>query len=243
MDYQKTYNQIIERAKIRQLEGYKEKHHILPKCMDGTNDKENIAELTAREHFLCHMLLCEIYPLNHKLMWALWLMAIGKQKHKNTNPYKVSSREYERIKIIFIKQSKLKKISENHKGQIAKANSKIVCQYDFQGNLIKIFSSTMEAEKYMNNKPNACWRILPSNISACCLLRQKSAYGYIWKYKGDILNLKEHINSFNKIKGRKIIYIKTGEIFNSRKKTLQKLNISDYMFNKMIKENKLKNGN
>ena len=30
MNYQKIYSQIIERAKNRQLEGYKEKHHILP---------------------------------------------------------------------------------------------------------------------------------------------------------------------------------------------------------------------
>ena len=51
MDYQKIYDQIIERAKNRQLEGYKEKHHIIPKCVGGTNDKENLVELTAREHF------------------------------------------------------------------------------------------------------------------------------------------------------------------------------------------------
>ena len=41
MNYQKIYNQIIERAKTRQLEGYKEKHHILPRCMGGL-DIDNI---------------------------------------------------------------------------------------------------------------------------------------------------------------------------------------------------------
>jgi len=51
MDYQNIYSQIIERAKNHQLEGYKEKHHIIPKCMGGTDEKENIAELTAKEHF------------------------------------------------------------------------------------------------------------------------------------------------------------------------------------------------
>ena len=86
MNYQKIYNQIIERAKNRQLEGYKEKHHVIPKCIGGLNDKENLVELTAREHFLCHRLLCEIYPNNQKLLWALWLMAIGKQKNKKTEP-------------------------------------------------------------------------------------------------------------------------------------------------------------
>ena len=52
MNYQKIYNQIIERAKNRQLEGYKEKHHIIPRCLNGNNDKENLVKLTAREHFL-----------------------------------------------------------------------------------------------------------------------------------------------------------------------------------------------
>jgi len=56
MNYQKIYDQIIERAKNRKLEGYKEKHHIIPKCLGGPDNKENLVELTAREHFLCHLL-------------------------------------------------------------------------------------------------------------------------------------------------------------------------------------------
>jgi hypothetical protein len=96
MNYQKIYNQIIERAKTRQLEGYKEKHHIIPKCLGGSNDKENLVELTAREHFLCHMLLCEIYPKEPKLWYALHLMSIN--KNKKYTKYKVSSRMYEYIK-------------------------------------------------------------------------------------------------------------------------------------------------
>ena len=44
MNYQKVYNQIIERAKTRQLKGYTEKHHIIPKCLGGNNDKENLVE-------------------------------------------------------------------------------------------------------------------------------------------------------------------------------------------------------
>jgi len=93
MDHQKIYNQIIERAQSRQLEGYKEKHHIMPKCIGGLDIKENLVELTAREHFLCHILLCKIYPENLKLKQALWLMSIGKQKNK-LNMYKPSLRTY-----------------------------------------------------------------------------------------------------------------------------------------------------
>jgi hypothetical protein len=93
MNYEKIYNQIIDRAKTRQLEGYKEKHHILPKCMGGSNGRENIVILTAREHFVCHWLLCRIYPEHPKLAHAFWFMskqnAPGQQRD-----YTVSSRVY-----------------------------------------------------------------------------------------------------------------------------------------------------
>lgn len=58
MNYEKIYNQIIERAKlsnrIKSKENYFEKHHIIPKCLGGDNEKENLVLLTAREHFICH---------------------------------------------------------------------------------------------------------------------------------------------------------------------------------------------
>jgi hypothetical protein len=97
MDYTKIYNQIIKRAQNRKLEGYFEKHHIVPKCIRGLDVKENIVKLTAREHFLCHMLLCEIHPLEYKLKHALFLMAIGKQKVREKT-YVIGSRVYERLK-------------------------------------------------------------------------------------------------------------------------------------------------
>lgn len=110
MDYKKIYNQIVEKAKTRMLEGYKEKHHIVPKCLGGNNDKDNLVELTAREHFLCHMLLCEIYPKNDKLTRALFLMATNKNK-KTYQRYKVSSRMYELFKINYSKMLTGKKDS------------------------------------------------------------------------------------------------------------------------------------
>ena len=96
MNYKKIYNQLIERGKTRILEGYKEKHHIRPKCIGGTNTKNNLVELTAREHFIAHWLLTLIYPGNEKLLNAFWFMCNGANKAKG---YKVSSRVYEFYKI------------------------------------------------------------------------------------------------------------------------------------------------
>lgn len=91
MNYTKIYNNLISRAKAREpLSGYKETHHILPRCMGGTDDKENLVDLTGREHFIAHWLLCKIYN-TAGLKRAFGLMCLtGKNRS-----YKVSSQLYE----------------------------------------------------------------------------------------------------------------------------------------------------
>lgn len=75
MNYEKLYDNLIEKAKIREiLEGYYEKHHIIPKCLGGSNSKDNLVKLTAREHFIAHLLLMKIFPSNHKLTYAAHVM-------------------------------------------------------------------------------------------------------------------------------------------------------------------------
>jgi hypothetical protein len=198
MDYTRIYNQIIERAQTRKLEGYFEKHHIVPKCIGGLDKKENIVELTAREHFLCHKLLCKIYPKEPKLWYALWLMAIGKRKWIESTPYNMSSKEYEHIRIEFIKRVKGKPISESHKTKIGKSNSRQINQYSTLGEYIQTFPSAADAERHINQIPTTHWKELKNNINDCCRGKQKSAYGYIWKYKGDSLNLEDQKGSQNK---------------------------------------------
>jgi hypothetical protein len=44
MNYLKIYNDIVDRSKNRVLEGYKERHHIIPRCVGGTNDKSNLVD-------------------------------------------------------------------------------------------------------------------------------------------------------------------------------------------------------
>lgn len=95
MNYEKIYNQIIERAKNRVLNGYKESHHIKPICMGGNNHPDNLVDLTAREHFLAHWLLHEIYPDNSKLRYSFWTMF---RKSKGQYRYTPSSRVYEYAK-------------------------------------------------------------------------------------------------------------------------------------------------
>lgn len=75
--YAKWYFNIINAALARTLDEqiYIEKHHILPKSLGGTNDKDNIVKLTAREHFIAHLLLVRMSPNSNareKMLHAAW---------------------------------------------------------------------------------------------------------------------------------------------------------------------------
>lgn len=62
--YTKVYYSIINSAKIKSYTGYTENHHIVPKSLGGTNDKNNLVRLSAREHFICHKLLMKMVTGN-----------------------------------------------------------------------------------------------------------------------------------------------------------------------------------
>lgn len=85
MNYYRIYDNLIQRALARTLIGYSERHHIIPKCIGGTDDKENIVVLTAREHFVAHLLLVKMYPHEHKLAFAANMMTIGGKNHARNN--------------------------------------------------------------------------------------------------------------------------------------------------------------
>ena len=92
MNYEKVYNQIIERGRGRILEGYKEVHHVIPKCMGGDDSEGNLVALTAREHFIVHWLLVRIYPSNRGLPRAALMMSTTRKG------VKVSSRTYQELR-------------------------------------------------------------------------------------------------------------------------------------------------
>jgi hypothetical protein len=103
--YTRWYYSIVDRAKSRTFVEHKETHHIIPKCLGGKNSKENLVDLTGKEHFLCHLLLTKMVADNRKLVYAAWGMA------NLNNPlqqrYKVTGRIYEILRKEF--QSKKSK--------------------------------------------------------------------------------------------------------------------------------------
>ena len=82
MDYNKHYNNLISRAKSRVLLGYTESHHIIPRCMGGTDEQSNLVRLTPEEHYVAHQLLVKIYPEDKKLVKAAMMMVPNRPSNK-----------------------------------------------------------------------------------------------------------------------------------------------------------------
>lgn len=98
MNYKKIYDSIIVNGKMKKLYGYTEEHHIMPKCLGGTNTKSNLVHLTAKEHFMCHLLLTKMYPKGsdeyYKMCHAFLMMLVSS---KNQNRH-ITAKKYETLK-------------------------------------------------------------------------------------------------------------------------------------------------
>ena len=123
MDYQRIHDSIILNAKRKNRKKlkktnkdyvYYENHHIIPRCMGGTNDKENLVLLTAKEHYMIHKLLTIIYPSNRSFGYTLIRMMYGNGFDKKM---RFSSKEYAYAKELRGKQG----MSEEAKQKMSKA--------------------------------------------------------------------------------------------------------------------------
>jgi hypothetical protein len=127
MNYTRIYKNIIERAKQQQRDkkqGYFERHHILPKSIGGTNSKENLVLLTAKEHYVAHMLLVEMYEKGsyewQKMIFAASMFLAKSKHHKRI---KTSARFYQQVKVSLSELKKGVPRSEETKAKIRKTKA------------------------------------------------------------------------------------------------------------------------
>lgn len=101
MNYERIYFSIIENRKINKFDGYTENHHIKPRSLGGTDDKDNIVSLSAREHYICHLLLTEIYKndkYSYSKMLHAFMMMCNMRSNNQKRDYKFNSKTYSRLK-------------------------------------------------------------------------------------------------------------------------------------------------
>ncbi len=145
--YKTWHDNIIARGKNRILTGYKEKHHIIPKSLGGNNSKDNLVELTAREHFMVHMLLCKFTTGQAKMKMSYAFHAMC--TFKNAERYnKVNSRLVEKIRSNF-------KFTKEHKQKLSKAqigNKKAVGNTNNLGRKFSKYTRLKMSKARMGNK-------------------------------------------------------------------------------------------
>jgi hypothetical protein len=114
MDYLKIYNSLIDNSKNKTFDKdqYFETHHVIPKCLGGTDNKNNLVKLTAREHFVAHWILFRLHPTNKQIAAAFHIITFGtnsRNTRKKHNGYIPSSRaiaEAREAKVLHNKGSK-----------------------------------------------------------------------------------------------------------------------------------------
>lgn len=106
MNYKRIYDIIIKNRKQNSLEDgeYSEKHHIIPRSLGGDEGSENLVRLTAREHFIVHALLAEMYEREsfewYKMNHAFMMMKSSMMNHMryfNSRLYELKRKDFSQV--------------------------------------------------------------------------------------------------------------------------------------------------
>lgn len=79
---------------------YTERHHILPRSMKGKHNKKNTVFLTAREHYIAHLLLTKC--TKNKSYYSMLNAMIAFTTLKNRRNLKLTSKSYEKTKKAYL---------------------------------------------------------------------------------------------------------------------------------------------
>lgn len=190
MNYQKIYDNLINRARNRPDPGSFDKHHVIPRCVGGPENPTNIVKLTRREHKFAHMILPKLYPNSIGLKVAVTLFC-GKRKYQECwNKGKTGIYSEETLKK-FKTMHLGRKLSKEHKDLISKNSTKkrkvkvfeaICIQFRKRnrpsiyekGKLITEYNSTIEASKFL--------KMTYQRVNQVLTGKRSQAKGFILEY-------------------------------------------------------------
>ena len=111
--YSRWYENLITSAQDRILpaDSYFEKHHIVPKCFVENN---NLVNLTAREHYIAHLLLWKMgFPKRQHQQMLAAFHAMSAMKYKKRD-YKINSRIFEQFKLEHVEYLSIRYAGQNN---------------------------------------------------------------------------------------------------------------------------------
>lgn len=173
LNQEELYKELVEIGKSRKPKktDYVEKHHILPRCMGGTDDESNLVLFTALEHIVAHILLYRIYPDNNKIVMAADCML----KLANANTAE-RERCFSKIPLTILSELREKAVATKETPVCAYLYTK---EDKSEIKIYRIFSGVNSAMRQLDIKSSSFF----SSISKG---EDKITVGYYWKKLKDL---------------------------------------------------------
>lgn len=164
--YKKWYDSIINNAKNRTLSGYFERHHIVPKSLGGNNDTSNIVNLTAREHFVAHILLTKFTEGRNRQKMSFAIKCFSMKSKFHSERY-FNSRLYESLKVNCSEYTSVlhlnKIVSKETRDKISKARKGQPSPFKGKTHSDETKRKMSDSQKgHSRNTPNTVEKILDS---------------------------------------------------------------------------------
>jgi hypothetical protein len=135
MNYKKIYFKLIKNRKNNPLKDcYTETHHIIPRSLGGKNFKSNLIVLSAREHFIAHLLLSKMFSDKMKKAKMIMALAMMMVSSKNQNRYRFTSRQFS-----FLRELHAKSMSVLQGGKLNSQSETMWITNGIENKKIKIF--------------------------------------------------------------------------------------------------------
>lgn len=119
--YFNRYIKFIFLLKDQNIDGYCEEHHIIPKAFGGSDKKENLIKLTARQHFVAHWILAK--ALGGSASRAFFMMSnLGKYGKVNSISYENARKEYAKLVSLQMKNKPINYVfTKEHRDKLSAA--------------------------------------------------------------------------------------------------------------------------
>jgi hypothetical protein len=119
--YYTRYEKFIGSLRNQAVDGYSEVHHVVPVSMGGSNDKDNLVALTARQHYVAHWMLAK--ACGGSAARAFFMMSnFGKYGTVNSTTYDKARKEYaKQVSLQMKEQPNVPEFTEEHREKLRQA--------------------------------------------------------------------------------------------------------------------------
>lgn len=211
MNYNRIYEEfIIDRREKEKLlkDEYTEKHHIIPRCMGGLDNRDNLIRLTPEDHFFAHLLLAKIH--GGKNWISLGFMAMISNKNSNLKNYLRKRKDYS-----YLRKKSAEELSKLMSGPEGICSDKTIYK------LRNKEGEVLEGNSFYLSEIIGCKR---SSLSPILRRKEKSVFGwYLFENGNDFIFAGNAISESKHDKKVITLFHYNGSIWKGTKRDFKKM--------------------